>query len=113
MGILIQNNYISVQRILHCTVLRVCNIKYQNIMPILCFRCSSGASPGWPYFPFWLEQRVLHAYGGRCMCLASKSKSLDYAYFLCTKLSQNTNCPFAISIFYVVLDFQWCRRYSV
>ncbi|KAF2975406.1 hypothetical protein EK904_001972 [Melospiza melodia maxima] len=37
--------------------------------------CSFGASPGWPYFPFWLEQRVLHAHDGRCMCLATLTPS--------------------------------------
>lgn len=112
MDTLIQKNCISVQWILHWTALTVCNVKYQDIMPILYFRCSFGTSPSWPYFPFWLEQRVLHAHGGRCMCLASKSKNSDDVYFLCAKLSQNANCPFAISIFCVVLDFQWCRRFS-
>lgn len=103
MDALIQNNYISVQfkkNILHCTILTVYNIKYQNITSILHFRCSFGASAGWPYFPFWLEQRVLHAHGGRCMCLASKYKNLDYVLFpLCKTVPK---CKFSICHFNIL-----------
>lgn len=62
------------------------------------FRSSPGPAAGWAHLPVWVEQRLLHANAGRCLCLTGKSPGCFPAAFhghLCA-VGQTLVTPFSL-----------------